>query len=177
MSKNAFGTHSLSCRFSAFQRPRHTALNNIVRRGISAAGMPSMLEQLGLDRGDGKRSDGITVYPYSRGYFLIWVATCVSTFASSNLTQDALSAGSVADTADVRKIAMYAILGRRFIYQPVSVETSGAMGKSTIQFFNDLGRRFVVRFQDQHVTDFLFQRVSLAIPRGNAFSISQSYHE
>ena len=133
-----------------------------------------MLEPSGLDRGDGKRPDGITVYPYSRGRCLIWDATCVNTFASSNLIQAALAAGSVADAAEVRKIAE---LGGRFIFQPVAVETSGAMGKSTIQFFKDLGRRLAVRFQDQRESDFLFQRVSLAILRGNAFSILQSYRD
>ena len=72
---------------------------------------------------------------------------------------------------DAAEIAKYAEFGRRFIFQPVAVETSGAMGKSTIQFFTDLGRRLAVRFQDQRESDFLFQRVSLAILRGNAFSL------
>ena len=174
---DTFGIHPLSCRFSAGRIPRHSALNDVVRRGLSAAGIPTMLEPSGLDRGDGKRPDGITVYPYSRGRCLIWDATCVNTFASSNLIQAALAAGSVADAAEVRKIAKYAELGRRFIFQPVAVETSGAMGKSTIQFFKDLGRRLAVRFQDQRESDFLFQRVSLAILRGNAFSILQSYRD
>ena len=75
------------------------------------------------------------MYPYSCGRCLIWDTTCVNTFASSNLIRAALAAGSVADAAEVRKIAKYAELGRRFILQPVAVETSGAMGKSTIQFF------------------------------------------
>ena len=164
---DTFGTHPLSCRFSAGHIPRHSALNDVVRRGLSAAGIPSMLEPAGLDRGDGKRPDGITVYPYSRGRCLIWDATCVNTFASSNLMRSALA-------AEVRKTAK---LGRRFIFQPIAVETSGAMGKSTIQFFNDLGRRLAVRFQDQRKSDFMFQRVSLAILRGNAFSILQSYRD
>ena len=125
----------LSCRFSAGRILRHSALNDVVRRGLSAAGIPSMLEPSGLDRGDGKRPDGITVYPYSRGRCLIWDATCVNTFASSNLIRVALAAESVADVAEVRKMAKYAELGRRFIFQPVAVKTSGAMGKSTIQFF------------------------------------------
>ena len=99
-------------------------------------------------------------------FFFIWDATCDNTFASSNLIRAALAAGSVADAAEVRKIAKYAELGRRFIFQPVAVETSGAIGKSTIQFFKDLGRRLAVRFQDQRESDFLFQRVSLAILRG-----------
>ena len=94
-----------------------------------------MLEPAGLDRGDGKRPDGITVYPCSRGRCLILDATCVNTFASSNLIRAALAAGSVADAAEVRKIAKYFELSRRFIFQPIAVEKSGAMGKSTIQFF------------------------------------------
>ena len=57
------GTHPLSCRFSAGRIPHHSALNDVVRPGFSAAGIPSMLEPSGLDRGDGKRPDGITVYP------------------------------------------------------------------------------------------------------------------
>ena len=166
---DTFGTHPLSCRFSAGRIPRYSALNDVVRRGLSAAGIPSMLEPSGLDRSDGKRPDGITVY--SRGRCLICDATC----ASSNLIRAALAAGSVADAAEVRKIAKNAELGRRFIFQPVAVETSGAMGKSTIQFFKDVGRRLAVRFQDQRESDFLFQRVSLAILRGIAFSILQSY--
>ena len=132
-----FGTHPLSCRFSAGRISRHSAQSYVVRRGLSAAGTPSKLEPSGLDRGDGKRPDGITVYPYSRGRCLIWDATCVITFASSNLIRAALAAGSVADAAEVRNIAKYAELGRRFILQPVAVETSGAMGKSTIHFLKD----------------------------------------
>ena len=54
---DTFGTHPLSCRFSAGRIPRHSALNDIVRRGLSAAGIPSMLEPSGLDLGDGKRPD------------------------------------------------------------------------------------------------------------------------
>ena len=111
-----------------------------------------MLEPSGLGRGDGKRPDGTTVYPYSRGHCLIWDATCVNTFASSNQIRAVLAAGS--DAAEVRKIAKYAELGRRFIFQPVAVETSDAMGKLTIQFFKDLGRRLAVRFQDQRESVF-----------------------
>ena len=108
----------------------------------------AVLEPSGLDSGDEKRPDGITVYPYSRGRCLIWDVTCVNTFASPSLVRAVLAAGSVADAAEV-KIAKYAEVGRRFIFRPVAVETSGAMGKSTIMFFNDLGRRHAVRFQDQ----------------------------
>ena len=133
-------------------------------------------------------------FPYSTS--IVWhvsrrlrVLSLAFGLAASQTTESALSstttlsvsaslaAGSVADAAEVRKIAKYALLGRRLVFQPVAVETSGAMGKSTIQFFKDLGRRLAVRFQDQRESYFLFQRVSLAILRGNAFSILQSYRD
>ena len=90
---DAFDTHPLSSRFSAGRIPRHSGLSDDVRRGLSAAGIPSMLEPSGLDRGDGKRSDGTTAYPYSRGRCLFWNATCVNTFVSSNLRRAALAIG------------------------------------------------------------------------------------
>ena len=71
MIVNAFGTHPLTCHFSAGRIPRHSALSDVVRRRLSAAGVLSMLEPSGLDRGDGKRPDGITVFPYSRGHCII----------------------------------------------------------------------------------------------------------
>ena len=54
---DTFGTHPLLCRFSAGRIPRHSALNDVVRRGLSASGIPSMLEPSGLDCGDGNRPD------------------------------------------------------------------------------------------------------------------------
>ena len=129
-----------------------------------------MLEPSGLDRGNGKRPDGITVYPYSCGRCLIWDATCNNTFAFSIIIRAAVAVGSVAGTSEVRKIAKYAELGRRLIFQPVAVEMSGALGKSMIQLFKDLGCRLAVRFQDQRDSNFLFQKVSWAILRENVFS-------
>ena len=65
---------------------------------------------------------------------------------------------------EVSKIDKYAEFAGRFIFQPVAVETSDAMGNSTIQFFKDLGRRMAVRFQDKRESDFLFQSVFEGTP-------------
>ena len=40
-------------------------LNDVVKRALAVAGMPSWLEPLGLDRGDAKRPDGLTVFPFA----------------------------------------------------------------------------------------------------------------
>ena len=50
-----YGLHTLSCCFSAGRLPRHSALNDIIKRALSSAGFNAVLEPVGLDRGDGKR--------------------------------------------------------------------------------------------------------------------------
>ena len=82
-----YGLHPLSCRFSAGRLPRHSALNDNIKRAMSSAGFNAVLEPVGLDRGDGKRPDGMTVFPFSRGKYIIWHCTCVETFSPSALAQ------------------------------------------------------------------------------------------
>ena len=94
------GTHGLSCRKSAARFSRHTAINDLVKRTMSSAGVPCVLEPTGLTRGDGKRPDGLTTVPWSRGQSLLWDVTVV----------DALSPGrsgalviSATEEAEARK--------------------------------------------------------------------------
>ena len=75
-----YGLHPLSCRFSAGRLPRHSALNDIIKRTLSSAGFNAVLEPVGLDHGEGKRPDGMTVSPFFRGKCLIWDSTCVGSF-------------------------------------------------------------------------------------------------
>merc|ERR1711942_620309 len=56
-----YGFHLLSCHFSEGRHPRHAAMNDIICWALKAAGMPAILEPVGLNRGDGKRPDGISV--------------------------------------------------------------------------------------------------------------------
>ena len=93
------GLHPLSCRFSAGRAPRHAALNEVIRRALTGAGIPSTLEPYGLNRGDGKRPDGVTLFPWKNGRCLVWDATCVDTYAECDLTAAALQAGSAAEAA------------------------------------------------------------------------------
>ena len=99
------GLHPLSCRYSAGRIPRHAALNDVIKRGLDSAGVPSILEPVGLDRGDGKRPDGITVFPFAAGKSLIWDATCSDTFSGGNMLASAVSPGSAAKQAEDRKVA------------------------------------------------------------------------
>ena len=76
-----YGLHPLSCCLSAGRLPRHSALNDIIKRALSSAGFNTVLEPIGLDRGDGKRPDGMIVLPFSRVKCLILDSTCVDSFS------------------------------------------------------------------------------------------------
>ena len=136
-----FGLHPLSCRSSAGRFPRHSALNDAIKRGLESAGFPSQLEPVGLDRGDGKRPDGITLFPFHHGKALLWDATCTDTFSPGNLVSSAVSPGSAARSAEESKVAKYASLTDRFHFVPVAIETSGVLGPLSLRFLENLGHK------------------------------------
>ena len=146
----------------------------MVKRALSAAGVPSWLEPVGMDRGDGRRPDGVTIFPYSRGRSLCWDATCADTFCSSAVLDTAITPGAAADRAEARKRARYMDISQRYIFEPVSVETSGVLGISTLSFLRGLGKRISAHTGDKRESRWLFERISLAIARGNAASIMAS---
>ena len=51
------GLNPLSCRLSVGRFPRHSAINNIIKRTLDTAGFHSILEPVGFDQGDGRRPD------------------------------------------------------------------------------------------------------------------------
>jgi len=56
----------------------------------------------------GKRPDGVTQVPWSRGRCLAWDVTCPDTFAVSHVLASSTRAGSAAATAEVMKSQKYA---------------------------------------------------------------------
>ena len=116
-------------------------MNDVVKRALQKAGLPSVLEHPGLDRGDGSRPDGITVFPFSGGRSLVWDCTCVDTFAGVHLNRSAMETGIAANNAEERKRRKYAALAEAHQFEPIAVETM------------------------------LRQNLAIAIQRGNAFSV------
>ena len=167
------GHHNLSCRRDPGRLPRHAALNDVVFRALGAAGVVAVLEPRGLDSGDGRRPDGITIFPFRRGRMLVWDATCVSTFSSSHLLECATRAGAAARTAEDRKRLRYADLSQRYDFVPLAVETTGVLGAAFTNLIQDIGRRITQRTGEKRETAWLRQRVSLAVVRGNTAALCQ----
>ena len=65
----------------------------------------------------------------------------------------------------------YSGLADRFTVQPIAVETAGVIGPSTLSFLREIGKRAATLRREPRETQWLLQRIGLAIIRGNAISI------
>ena len=169
-----FGFHLLSCKFNEGRLPRHAAINDIICPALKSAGMASRMEPVGLNRGDGKKPDGITIFPFSQGKALCWDATCVNTFSESAVNDSAIRAGHAASKAENAKRTKYPDLVRNYRFEPVAIETSGVFGSSTSNIVNEIGRRISEKTGEKRELLWLKQRLNIAVQRGNAVSIMSS---
>ena len=78
---DAQGIHGSVCKQAPSKIARHHAINDVIARAITAAGIPVTKEPVGLIRIDGKRPDGLTLIPWQGGKPLTWDVTVVSTLA------------------------------------------------------------------------------------------------
>ena len=165
------GTHGLACRKSAGRHMRHNAVNDLIKKALSSANIPSLLEPNSLCRNDGKRPDGLTVLPWANGRCLVWDFTCPHTLAASHLHKAVIGPGAVANDAETRKSTKYSSLSALYRFVPIAVETLGVPGDEALAFFRDLGKRIADVTDEPRSFQFLMQRVSVAIQRGNAACI------
>ena len=165
---DVLGRHPLSCKLSAGRNPRHCALHDLIKRALNKAGFSSQLEPVSLDRGDGKRPDGLTIFPYKNGKCLIWDASCSDSFLPSHLLQPVPNFGWASQKAETAKIQKYRSLADSHIFVPLVVETSGIFGSHAFSFLSDLGKRISKAKEEPRKTKWLFESLSLAIVRGNA---------
>ena len=168
---SSIGIHGLSCRSSAGRIPRHLAANDIIKRALSSANVPSVLEPAGLSRQDGRRPDGLTLIPWSQGKCLVWDFTCCDTVARSHVQRCAQEAGSAANAAEERKLSHYSDLSSSYFFAPVAVETYGSVGTVSSNFIKDLSKRLIVATGDNKSGSYFRQRLSIAIQRGNALAV------
>ena len=117
--------HGLSCKKSAGRFSRQTYVNNLIKRALESAHVPTILEPQGVSRTDGKRPDEMTIFPWKMGKCMVWDFTCIDTFAPSHLEVSANLSAKVAERAEHAKLTKYAQLARDFEIIPVCVETLG----------------------------------------------------
>ena len=166
--------HGLDCRRAIGKHARHAAINDIVHRALSSAGVPSHLEPVGMCRDDGKRPDGATLIPWKQGKCLVWDVTCVNTIARSHVPSAASQAGLPATNAENKKKNKYSCLGSDRIFVPIALETLGPWGPEADSLIAEVGRRLHTSTGDPRSVSFLRQKISIAVQQGNAMCITGS---
>jgi hypothetical protein len=170
------GRHGLSCKKSGGRYSRHASLNHIVQRALNSAQVPSILEPPGLERENGKRPDGLTQIPWKNGKHLVWDVTCVDTMAMSYIVGSMNSAGSAAAEAEKKKTRKYQqLVAGRFIFCPVAFETFGPWGPECKVFLTNVGKMIAERTGEMRASEFLRQRISIEIQRGNAACVLKTH--
>ena len=165
------GLHGLSCRKSQGRTPCHSELNYVIQRAIAAVQVPASLEPRGLCRMDGRRPDGMSLIPWSRGRALVWDATCRDTYAPSYIHLSSAKAGAVTEEAAAQKRRLYAELNATHHFVPLGFEISGVFSADSLSFLKDLASRSRLLNHDLLAYIKLCQKISITIQRFNCDAI------
>ncbi len=102
---------------------------------------------------------------------MVWDATCPDTFAPSHRDLATRGAGAVADQAEERKKVKYAELATTHHFVPLAVETTGVFRSEAQMLFRELGRRIKDESGEPLAYQYLLQRISVVVQRGNTATV------
>ena len=138
---------------------------------------PAVKEPVGLSRFDGRRPNGATLIPWSRGKPVAWdvTVTVPDIYTNSYIADTATTASAAENRAAENKTAKYQELAKTHQFAPISIETGGKWNEKAVEFISEVGRRITEATKEQHETMFLFQRISVALQRGNAITFRNTF--
>ena len=150
---------------------RHALINNIIKWALESAKVSCHFKPTGLFCYDSKRPDGASIVPWKCRKVLIWDATCPDTLVPSHSSLAAREASAVAADAEYKKTQKYMHLSSSHNFAPIAVETLGVFGKDAHSFFKEVARRVKLATDDDFAYQFLVQRISVTVQRGNTAAI------
>ena len=115
--------------------------------------------------------------PRSKGKPLAWDVTAHDTYADSHINMTSSEAGSAARQAASKKNTKYIDITSTHIFYPIAIETAGSLDVQALEVIEEIGRRITEATEDPKETTYLFQRLSMAIRRGNAVSFFNTFDE
>ncbi|XP_055345959.1 uncharacterized protein LOC129593591 [Paramacrobiotus metropolitanus] len=169
-----YGHHGLSCKNSAGRFIRHSSLNEVIRRSLVTANTPAVLEPRGTSDVNDRRPDGVSQLPWRNGRRLAWDVTCVDTVALSNVVSSSIKAGEAARKAEDEKRRKYEYMAHEYEFAPLAFETFGVSSPACMKFLRELGARLKNATGERRSFEFLLQRLSIEIQRGNALSVTST---
>lgn len=173
------GIHGLVCKYSSGRFSRHVELNDILKRALASAQVPSRLEPVGLCHENNKRPDGMTLIPWANGKILSWDATCSDTLAPSYIDLTSKKSGQAAAKAATRKRHLYKeiIEKENHLFVPFATETLGPICEEGLKFISDIAKKIEEVTGERRSKQFLIQRISVAIQRHNACCVMGTFPE
>jgi len=82
-----------------------------------------------------------------------------------------VSTSTNAGSAATENLKHNDFLNNRFMFIPVAQESTGVWGNEGLAFVKKIGSRIYENTEEKRPTDFLFQRLSINLQRGNLASI------
>ena len=115
------GVHGLSCRKSTGKFFRHSQVNDLIKRALSSAHLPSILEPNDVSHSDGKRPDEMTVYTCKNGRIMMWGFNCSDTIALSHIKIFSAFPRKLAESAETAKLRKYCNFSAGYEITPIGV--------------------------------------------------------
>ena len=172
---DARGLHGMACKKRTPRHIRHSMLNDILWRAVKKAQVPACKEPVCLFRIDAKRPDGATLVPWAREKPMTWDVTVPDTYAQSRVNDTSIQAGTAADSAAAAKKAKYTDIANTYMFIPVAIETGRPWNVEAIQFIQEIGRRITLINGESRETEYIFQRISIAIQKGNHLAYQSTF--
>ena len=101
--------------------------------------------------------------------------TIPDTFANSYIGETSTRATAAADRAAENKTTKYTDLAKTHHFVPIAIVTGGAWNELAFEFITELGRRISGVTQKPRESQFLFQRLSISLQRGNAVAFKNTF--
>jgi len=98
---------------------------------------------------------------------MAWDVTVPDTYAESHIST---KPGAAAHKTAQNEIDKYSKLVSTHIFYPFAIETAGTWHEMAIELTQEIGRGITTITEDTRETTFLFQRLSMALQKGNAVS-------
>ena len=98
------------------------------------------------------------------------------TNAASHIVETAECAGAASTKAAANKINKNSCLSSTHHFVPIELETGGSINIDATEFLSDLGKRISQITMEPLETQYLFQRLSISLQRGNEIAFRNTFN-
>ena len=96
------------------------------------------------------------------------IDSTADTVCNSYVYQCSSTPGAAANIRESQKISKYKNLANDYCFVPIGIETFGSWGQEGHKLIKAIGKKVMEVTGEKRSTSYLFQRISIAIRRGNS---------